>query len=310
MTLIISVNGTESIWMLADRRLSYKDYPPRDDACKLMFLETIDGVAILGYSGLGATALRTEPSAWMSSVLRGRNLPLEQSLGVIAEAMKRQFPRHMIHMTGINAPMHSVMVSAFNQGETRLYTIDLAFAPDRTRYAFRYTRHVLKDLPFAMADCPPPPIILGGSGAPYLAEYKKKWGRNLLSLVRAHDDKRISPFVVADYLASLNSIVHLGLRDKSVGPQCIVAWRYRSGGVHKRGGGHQFYTNSIRDSSSPALPAIARGMDVVGLISAIMPHTKKMLDAMRAGQPSPELNKEEIDAELARLPHKSDEHLR
>jgi hypothetical protein len=50
-----------------------------------MFLETTDDVAILGYAGLGATALGTKPADWMSAVLRGRNLPLEKSLEVLAE---------------------------------------------------------------------------------------------------------------------------------------------------------------------------------------------------------------------------------
>jgi hypothetical protein len=31
----------------------------------------------------------------MSAVLRGRNLSLEQSLGVIADAMQREFPPHV-----------------------------------------------------------------------------------------------------------------------------------------------------------------------------------------------------------------------
>lgn len=73
MTLIMAVTGPESIWLLADRRLSYADHSPKDDARKVMFLESTDGAAILGYAGLGATARGTEPADWMSAVLRGRN---------------------------------------------------------------------------------------------------------------------------------------------------------------------------------------------------------------------------------------------
>ena len=109
VTLVVAVNGPESIWLLADRRLSYKNRPPKDDARKVMFLETTDGVAILGYAGLGATALGTEPSDWMSAVLRGRNLPLEQSLGVLAEAMKKQLPRHIVRMPVDGRPAHNVV---------------------------------------------------------------------------------------------------------------------------------------------------------------------------------------------------------
>lgn len=49
MTLILSIQGRESIWLLADRRLSFKGLPPQDTARKIMFLDTTDGMAILGY---------------------------------------------------------------------------------------------------------------------------------------------------------------------------------------------------------------------------------------------------------------------
>jgi len=48
VTLILTVNGPEAIWLLADRRLSYEGREPKDDARKVMFLETVGGVAILG----------------------------------------------------------------------------------------------------------------------------------------------------------------------------------------------------------------------------------------------------------------------
>jgi hypothetical protein len=88
----MTINGPETIWALTDRRLSYRILPPNDDGRKVMFLEATDGVAILGYCGLGATLRGTEPADWMSAVLRGRNLPLEQSLGVLAAAIETAPP--------------------------------------------------------------------------------------------------------------------------------------------------------------------------------------------------------------------------
>ncbi|MCI0429740.1 MAG: hypothetical protein L0210_04245 [Rhodospirillales bacterium] len=120
MTLVVAVTGSESIWLLADRRLSIGGRPLKDDARKVMFLEATDGAAILGYAGLGATAGATEPSDWMERVLRGRNLPLEDSLRVLAGVMQRELPPHLI---GI--PSHHVIVPAFVGEEPRLYTIDL-----------------------------------------------------------------------------------------------------------------------------------------------------------------------------------------
>jgi hypothetical protein len=301
VTLVVTVNGPETIWLLADRRLTFKSRPPKDDARKVMFLETTDAVAILGYAGLGATALGTEPADWMSAVLRGRNLPLEQSLAVLAEAMKKELPRHMVGLT----PVHNMIVPAFLGTEPRVYTIDLVFAPDGKSYAFRYTRHV-----HSLAAPRTPRLAIYGSGALYLAQ-DKSWIRSLLRMVRANDRGHVSPLAVADHLASLNYKVHRGISDKSVGPRCIVAWRHRKGGVHKGGGSNQFYTNQTRDNSSAAdLPIIGCGMDIRALFRVSIPRWRKAFEAMRAGEPVPQANSDEINAEMARLPDKPDENLR
>jgi hypothetical protein len=270
-----------------------------------MFLETTDGTAILGYAGLGATASGTEPTDWMSAVLRGRNLPLEQSLAVLAEALKKQFPRHMLRIAGRRPLAHNVFVPAFLGKEPRLYTIDLVFGPDRQSYAFRYIRHVVEKP--ALAAPRTPRIGLAGSGALYLAQ-DTKWMRSLLHIVRANDRGHLPSDAVADHLASLNNTVSLGMKDKSVGPRCIVAWRHRKGGVHKIGGGQQFYTNKDRVNDSSDLPTISWGQDINAIGRVIVP---RMFEAMRSGQPEAQLlNSDEIKAELARLPDKPDENLR
>jgi hypothetical protein len=301
VTLVLTVNGYESIWMLADRRLSSKARVVKEDARKMMILETTDGTAILGYAGLGATAHGTEPSDRMSSVLRGRNFSLEQSLGVLAEAMKKQFPRHMLRLPGGGGPAHNIIATAFLGNEARLYTIDLAFTPDRKSHSFRYTRHWIDNQKSAGAR--PPALAVGGTGALYLLR-DKKWMRSLLRLVRACDRCRVSPYAVADHLANLNNEVHSGVKDKSVGPRCIVAWRHRKGG-----GGHRSYTGTTRDANLPPLPTIATGMDINDLVRVTMPHVAKQFEAWRAGEREKDLDRDELNAELARLPNKPDENL-
>ncbi|MGH2602769.1 MAG: hypothetical protein ACRDJ9_25715, partial [Dehalococcoidia bacterium] len=155
----------------------------------------------------------------------------------------------------------------------------------------------------------PPRLAIGGTGAIYLNR-DKKWIRSLLRLINASDRGQVSAYTVADHLASLNSKVHLGVSDGTVGPRCIVAWRHRKGGIHKGGGGHQFYTGTIRDASSSSLPTIVNGMDLQALIGVMMPRMTKMFEAKRAGEPAQELDKDEVNAALARLPDKPDEILR
>jgi hypothetical protein len=100
MTLVVAATTRESIWLAADRRLSYPGRVFKDDARKAMILETDDGVAILGYAGLGETVLGTEPADWMSAVLRGRRLSLEHSLQVLADACLKQIPQHVVRLAG------------------------------------------------------------------------------------------------------------------------------------------------------------------------------------------------------------------
>jgi hypothetical protein len=307
VTLIVAATGPESIWLLADRRISYQHRPPKDDARKIMFLDTDDGKAILGYSGLGETALGTEPADWMSAVLRGRRLSLEQSLGVLTDATKRQLPRHMVRLPGDGGVTYNIIVPAFVHNKASLYTIDLVFSPDRTGYSFRYTRHVTgRSIP---AKSRTPRLAIAGSGAFYLMK-RKKWMHDLLRLLKAYDRERLSATVVADHFAALNYEVYGGLQDKTVGPRCIVAWRNGKNGARRGGGGHQFYTGTTRDAISPSLPTIANGMDISALLDVITPHTFRHLEALKTGQPLIELDKDQINAELARLPDKPDESLR
>jgi hypothetical protein len=304
MTFVLTINTHESIWMLTDRRLSAHGRPHKDDARKTMFLETTDGIAILGYAGLGATAAGSEPADWMSAVLRGRRLTLEQALGVLANAMSREFPPHLIRIPGGDGLLqHNVLVTAYVGDELRFYTIGLVFAPDRNSREVRYTRWVREGTTRTA------PLGLGGTGGIYLAQYKK-WRRPLLRLVRDYNRGKVSPYAVADHLAQLNHQVHSGLSDNSVGPRCIVAWRHRRGRVHKGGGAHQFYRGIARDPNTLSLPTIAGGLDVTALIGATMPMMMEHLQAMLQKEAAKQLDKDAINALLARLPDKPDERLR
>ena len=46
------------------------------------------------------------------------------------------------------------------------------------------------------------------------------------------------------------------------------------------------------------------------MAGAMMPHMSKMLGAMLDGEPAKELDRDELNAELARLPDEPDEDLR
>lgn len=305
MTLVLSVHSRDTLWLLVDRRLSYRNSPPVDDAIKVMNLETTDGIGLLGYAGLGATSEGTQPSDWMSAVLRGRSdLTFEQALGVLSAAAVKQLPKHLARMPGGG---HFIVIPAFVRGAgSRLYSIDNVVDRRTQRHWYRYTRHQ-REAPGS----PSVRLAVGGTGGVYLAN-DKSWQRALLSLVNAHDRGRVSDCTIADQLARLNHEAHQGVRDGSVGPRCIVIWRRRPDAQHSdSGGGHQFYTGLDRDRDSAAVPTIANGMDVQAIVGVL---TAQFQARVTSPGFSPgdalDFDKDEIDRMFAELPWESDEKLR
>jgi hypothetical protein len=311
MTFIAALTGKESIWVLADRRISYAGGRSTDDARKILILETVDAKAILGYAGLGATAAGTEPADWMNAVLRGRNQTLEQSLSVVAEALKREFPPHLQRLPREIAAAHVIIVPAIVGDEPRLYEIDLVLSPDRTKRWFRYTRYVLSRAGKQRT----PRIALTGSGASYFLRAQKvwrQWQRRLLRVLAAYERGRVSSDVVARELAQFNDIACRNTADGTVGSRCIVAWQVRRGTRLRAGGGHQLYAAGQRESQTPAVPTIAVGIDVVALTRAVAPivsnHHANVLRGVDSG--SSLTLEQQLDQAAKELPDEPDEKLR
>jgi hypothetical protein len=310
MTLVVSITTRESIWMMADRRLSWNDRPPKDDATKLMFLETTDGCAILGYAGLGATGSGTEPSAWMSKVLRGRNLPLEVSLAVLADAALTALPQHLAELHG--SPVHHILAPAFLNDEARIYSIDLELTRDREQVnAFQCARHVRK-VPAGRLihrHC-----MTAGSGAEYLEPKRNAtWVRDTLETIRRMDRKQVPPEAVAAKFAAINADVSKrdseGKRYSTVGESCIVAWRFRKNGIHGGGGGHQAFNRTAEAASTGLVPTIARGGDIAALANVFSQQCRVAI----ARQGNVVLSDDDlkiVDDAVAKLPNAPDERLR
>jgi|SRR5579859_1090409 len=308
MTLVFSVRSKDSLWVVADRRLSYGGRRPVvDDAVKMTILETADGVGVLTYAGLGATAKGTEPSEWMSAVLRGRRgLKFEQSLGVLADVATKELPRHLAPMP---VGAHVIMIPAFIEGiGARLYSIDNVIDQQTKQHWYRYTSHQITGLPGS----PCPRIAIAGSGAAYIQSIDRARKRALLSLVNENDRGRVSDQLIADQLAALNYETHRAVHDGTVGPRSIVVWRRRPEvGGRRGGGGHQFYTRENRDRRDlPAIPTIGNGMDVSAVGGIFMDQLHSKLTSESWPPANFDLDLEEIGRRLGALPDTPDEKLR
>jgi hypothetical protein len=247
---------------------------------------------LLGYAGLGATGIGMEPSDWMARVLRGRNLPLEQSLGVLTDAVNLRLPEHLDRLHPTLGSSHHILVPAIHNGEPKLFTIELVRIRGSNGYAFRYTRQVAREVPGGYTT---PRFAVGGLGAPHLLR-DKRWARDLLRLIKAHDAGRIKPQTVASAFARLNHRV--SKIERTVGKRCIVVWRLPNGG-----GAHECFDGDDREPNFPLLPTIANGMEVSVLIAAVMPHMMPRIGEVR------KVDEAAVFAVLAKLPVTPDDRL-
>jgi hypothetical protein len=267
---------------------------------KIMGLQTTDGVGLLAYAGLGVTSDGTQPSDWMSAVLRGRRgLTFEQSLGLLAHVATRELPKHL---TLLRSPMHFIVVPAFVRGSPRLYSIDNVIDRKTGQHWYRYMSHQRTAEPGS-----PPGMRIGlaGSGGLHLHRQGRGWKRELLNLVNRHAEGKVSDLLIADHLAKLNCKARQGGRDRTVGPRSIVVWRRRP-----RGGGQQFYTGADRDRSSGSIPEIANGMDVRAIIGVFMGEFQRQLADQDHFSGGLKFEMDELNRLIADVPDEPDEKLR
>ncbi len=260
-----------------------------------MVLETTDGIGVLAYAGLGATPNGTQPSEWMSAVLRGRGgLSFEQALGVLSAAANKELPRHLL---GVPGGAHFIIVPAFIRGVgARLYTIDKVVDRTTGKHWYRYTSHQRTALPGSTS----PRLALAGTGGLYLARKEPVWHRELLHVVNAHDRGKLSDDLIADHVAKLTYEAHQKVTDGAVGPNCIVVWRRRQDLRRPvSGGGHQFYSGVNRDRHSHALPTIANGMDVRSLVGMLMDQFQRSLADGGVRPAVFDISKDEMNRRLA-----------
>lgn len=310
MTLVLAVRRRDSVWVLADRRLTYgAGRVLSDDATKVMDLQTSPdmGTGLLAYAGIGKTARGTEPSDWMSNTLRGiEGLTVEESLSVLVDAANREMPRRLRSVSGGGAT-HSIVAMGFAAGGPFAYGINTRV--DATGDAsFQFIRFARSLEPGA----PPARMLAAGTGGVYFdRQPRDRWKRPLFRLLKANDSGAVSSEAVADYMASINQEVHLGMvaeGDNTVGPRCIVAWRARHGSG--KSGGHQNYVGAIREPELPALPSIANGLDLRALMQVHIDMMREQ-EARYPGQFAKlnEIDQDELERRVGALPTHPDGRL-
>lgn len=265
MTFIISLQGQSSIWLCADRRLTYPGNRFVDTGVKISEISGTDGHAFLGYAGLGASIAGTQPSAWMNDLLKNIGLvTIHQQLEIIADAMRTSLPRHLATMKGEQS--HILIATALINGVVNLYQLSVAnqFGLSPKLIFTRHENSSGKSPPFAMT----------GSGANYLNLRKSQRYRDLLRVLKAVEAGRVNPRAIADKLAVINQSV--AVQDPMVSQKCIVKWFADSGG-------YQFYDGTTRVEPDAAIPSVGNGMDTNDIVRAMLPLWHTSFDDFKAG---------------------------
>ncbi len=293
MTLVLTINGPNTIWMLTDTRLSAEHRKPDDDGQKMVLFDGTDGRAMIGYAGLGRTTSGMEPSEWISNTLRGRLLSVEAALSVLAQELKVQLPNKLGPIT-----KHIVIATSIVDKEVRLYVIrtptfkvEWLQVDDETKRA--------------------PRVLVEGSGAAALARNKRSWLRPLLGLVKQVDKERIRPETFAHRLSEINMLAHKKTINGTVGPNCHVAWIHRDGSHEKVKWAR---ASSIRFAETTkargrGLPNISSGADNRALLEMMVPHMDAYMKEKRRGG-DPVIDEDAIRKDYDSLPKRPDPKLR
>ena len=310
MTLILTIQTRGSIWLVADRRLSAPGHQPIDNAIKVVRVYSNDGIAMIGYAGLGATARKNQPSEWVSNVLRGRkNIGLEEMLHVIAKAMKKEFPPHIGKIPDVQSRRHHFIISAFLNDQPRIYTIDMVYIDGA--YHFRNVHHTIGGIltPLQITV----PFCLAGSGAGALQNMY--WKRHILRFIEAYHRKKVHGQTVAKELAKIAYESHRRTKDGSVGPDCLVMWTSSKRSLHKGEANYMFFSHG-ENTYNTSIPTIDNGMDMMALgkvgYDVVVPYHEAVLSSKEKGEEQPNFDNmlKKLKEAVSRLPSKPDEKLR
>jgi hypothetical protein len=221
-----------------------------------------DGVAIVGYAGLGATRAGNEPSAWINAAFRNQNGTVEQCITALAAASAAELPRHLDQFPSDYPRRQLIVAVCLVDGKPTMYTIGIGKKVGDAQFLAEIAKPMLPSGRAAR-------IVAVGSGAEILSA-DRRWIRPLLRLVTAVDHGRITPQQVSKQLAQINVMV--SERTTTVGPRSIVALR-----ISPSGGSHDGYTGDQHDDSSPQVPQLLQGFDIGAFAQALMTNIRSDL---------------------------------
>ncbi len=196
MTLVLASVTRALVLLAVDRRITFDSRAPIDDATKLMRLETTDGKALLGYCGLGRTAMGTEPSAWMSRCLNGLKGPLESLLYKLGTDMASELVPHLRALPPPLRGPHKILIPCWHAARPRLYALGARHNPQAQRFEVKCVR-VVDRRSLARDEPEAPQLVAVGSGSAAMSR-SREWTSQLRRAIRNFRRGRIGEMQTAN----------------------------------------------------------------------------------------------------------------
>jgi hypothetical protein len=256
MTQLLAFTSKTSVWLAADRRLTF-ERGLRDDAFKVFRLDTDDARCLIAYSGIGRTAGSTEISEWLPLITRGRRLTLLNALSDIAAIADHHLRPHL----GQRIPFHIFLIMAVEEHSISVYRIEI-----NLNFPKPLIHRVLPNSESLL----PPRFVFTGSGGAYIRVHERHQVRSIWRLLKQLDQGQPAASCIARHIGSM--MTRISSNCSGVSPSCIVSAITRNSFS-----GHYYLEKDTIQTNTPMMPTVSHGMDISQL-------ARSLQKAMAAGE--------------------------
>jgi len=291
MTFAIAIATREAVMVAADRRLSGTARVAGHAATKVCRIGTANSHGIMTYAGAGArvSAQPFEISTWLERLLRGHIGDHNATMQEIEKAANEQCLAKL-------GPNHAFAFAGFMDGKP---LIDILMSEKLTPEIEKEKEARGTDFWRFRTMVPP-----GKNGFCTIGTGNASFKRDRLAHRAAKYLKRSSRVpAYRDRAAALMSMIvrNISQQHADVSPECVCCWT----DTQKTGQIWIFDAHGQRMENGEPVPIVDRGWDVSEMSKHIGPLTEKWvaqaLEARLAGRPIPEIDREAMQAALAKI---------
>ncbi|MBT8413956.1 MAG: hypothetical protein KJO30_06440 [Boseongicola sp.] len=281
MTLALSLQTKDSVWLLTDHRLSAPGFAPVDTAVKATRLELSDGELLVGYAGIGLTPLGSQPSHWIASSFRGTKPAVNDAMYHLRNLALQEFPKHLRRVKRVEHRRHEFIASGFKDGRPVVYILRIFEMNGEFQALLNIAQMHHRDAKVGTTI----PFVMTGSAVSSIKVLNENTLREVLRYARYYNRSKVSSEVVARCFFQIGSAIYNDCKDGSISPNFLVMWQNNKTGRHLGGGGaFEFDRSGTITPLDGSIPTIAGGMDINAIHKALFPILEDLGNADEAAE--------------------------